>query len=157
MITYENVYTYEDEAEDSATGSRDTAPNAITETQAPATPATSTTAAQPASTLPTTPPATAPSAPKLVKKLVRPTKPAPGCPLPPNDLAPYKPTIFGLDKARRDCRFEMIKIVKEVDAVADDPKIAIDPDRSFQYLSPATFRMLLPVSARLALMNIISI
>jgi hypothetical protein len=35
-------------------------------------------------------------------------------PLPPNALTPYPDNIFGLDKARRDCRFEMIKIVKEV-------------------------------------------
>lgn len=35
-------------------------------------------------------------------------------PMPPNELVPYKGTIFGLDKARRDCRFEMIKIVREV-------------------------------------------
>ncbi|KAF7344070.1 hypothetical protein MVEN_01696600 [Mycena venus] len=65
-------------------------------------------------------------------------------PLPPNALKPYPATIFGLDKARRDCRFEMIKIVKEVDAVAHDPKVAIDPSRTWQYLSPAIFRMLLP-------------
>ncbi|KAF7349013.1 hypothetical protein MVEN_01422400 [Mycena venus] len=65
-------------------------------------------------------------------------------PLPPNALRPYPATIFGLDKARRDCRFEMIKIVKEVDAVAYDPKVAIDPSRTWQYLSPAVFRLLLP-------------
>ncbi|CAK5273697.1 unnamed protein product [Mycena citricolor] len=65
-------------------------------------------------------------------------------PLPPNDLTPYRGSLFGLDKARRDCRFEMIKIVREVDAVADDPKVACDPMRSWQYLSPAVFRMLLP-------------
>ncbi|KAJ7351546.1 hypothetical protein DFH08DRAFT_923452 [Mycena albidolilacea] len=65
-------------------------------------------------------------------------------PLPPNALTPYPATIFGLDKARRDCRFEMIKIVKEVDAVAHDPKVAIDPSRIWQYLSPAVFRLLLP-------------
>ncbi|KAJ7895749.1 hypothetical protein B0H13DRAFT_1498039, partial [Mycena leptocephala] len=58
---------------------------------------------------------------------------------------PYPANIFGLDKARRDCRFEMIKIVKEVDAVAHDPKVAIDPSRTWQYLSPAIFRLLLPV------------
>ena len=37
-------------------------------------------------------------------------------PIPPNDLVPYKASIFGLEKARRDCRFEMIKIVREVRA-----------------------------------------
>ncbi|KAJ7847168.1 hypothetical protein B0H13DRAFT_2238801 [Mycena leptocephala] len=65
-------------------------------------------------------------------------------PLPPNVLTPYPANIFGLDKARRDCRFEMIKIVKEVDAVAQDPKVAIDPSRTWQYISPAIFRLLLP-------------
>lgn len=35
-------------------------------------------------------------------------------PLPPNALVPYPCDIFGLEKARRDCRFEMIKIVREV-------------------------------------------
>ncbi|KAJ7822770.1 hypothetical protein B0H13DRAFT_1659452 [Mycena leptocephala] len=68
-------------------------------------------------------------------------------PLPPNVLTPYPANIFGLDKARRDCRFEMIKIVKEVDAVAQDPKVAIDPSRTWQYISPAIFRLLLPVHA----------
>ena len=29
-------------------------------------------------------------------------------------LEPYNPTILGLELARKDCRFEMIKIVKEV-------------------------------------------
>jgi hypothetical protein len=66
-------------------------------------------------------------------------------PIAPNPLVPYKPSIFGLDKARRDCRFEMIKIVKEVDEVAINPKAAIDPTRTWQYMSPAIFRLLLPV------------
>ncbi|KAJ5715709.1 uncharacterized protein N7483_012890 [Penicillium malachiteum] len=35
-------------------------------------------------------------------------------PLPPNKLIPYRADLFELDKARRDCRFEMIKIVREV-------------------------------------------
>ncbi|KAJ7268391.1 hypothetical protein C8J57DRAFT_1509577 [Mycena rebaudengoi] len=65
-------------------------------------------------------------------------------PIPPNNLVPYKGNQFGLDTARRDCRFEMIKIVREVDAVAFDPRVACDPSRTWQYLSPAVFRMLLP-------------
>ncbi|KAI0340777.1 hypothetical protein BDW22DRAFT_1359593 [Trametopsis cervina] len=65
-------------------------------------------------------------------------------PMPPNEIVPYEPTIFGLEKAQRDCRFEMIKIVREVDAVADDPQIACDPERTWEYLSPSIFRMLLP-------------
>ena len=35
-------------------------------------------------------------------------------PFPPNALVPYRADIFGLDRARNDCRFEMIKIVREV-------------------------------------------
>ncbi|KAG5644903.1 hypothetical protein DXG03_007455 [Asterophora parasitica] len=76
-------------------------------------------------------------------------RPLPEPPMPPNELVPYKGSIFGLDKARRDCRFEMIKIVREVDAVAEDPKVACDPKRVWQYLSPAVFRMLLPTVTNL--------
>lgn len=43
---------------------------------------------------------------------LRPPPPEP--PMPPNDLVPYEADIFGLEDARRDCRFEMIKIVREV-------------------------------------------
>lgn len=32
----------------------------------------------------------------------------------PNELIPYSADIFGLDKARRDCLSEMLKIVREV-------------------------------------------
>ena len=32
----------------------------------------------------------------------------------PNPCVPYPPDLLGLDKARQDCRFEMIKIVQEV-------------------------------------------
>jgi hypothetical protein len=35
-------------------------------------------------------------------------------PLPANKIALYQPDIFGLELAARDCRFEMIKIVREV-------------------------------------------
>ena len=35
-------------------------------------------------------------------------------PLEPNKVVPYKPSLMGLDQARRDARFEMIKIVREV-------------------------------------------
>ncbi|KAF7352090.1 hypothetical protein MVEN_01171800 [Mycena venus] len=69
-------------------------------------------------------------------------------PMPPNNLVPYDGDQFGLDQARRDCRFEMIKIVKEVDTVAVDPRVACDPSRTWQYLSPVVFRMLLPFEIR---------
>ncbi|KAJ6580932.1 hypothetical protein B0H19DRAFT_1060628 [Mycena capillaripes] len=70
-------------------------------------------------------------------------------PMPPNDCVPYKGNIFGLDKARLACRLEMIKIVREVDAVAEDPEIACDPSRASPYLNPAVFRMLLPTVTNL--------
>ena len=35
-------------------------------------------------------------------------------PIPPNAVVPYKASVFRLDHAKRDCRFEMIKIVREV-------------------------------------------
>lgn len=35
-------------------------------------------------------------------------------PLPPNALVAYTADLFGLDQAKRDCRLEMIKIVREV-------------------------------------------
>lgn len=35
-------------------------------------------------------------------------------PMAHNELVPYEADLFGLDRAKRDCRFEMIKIVREV-------------------------------------------
>jgi hypothetical protein len=70
-------------------------------------------------------------------------------PLQPNHVEPYTADIFGLESARRDCRFEMIKIAQEIDAVTIDPKVALDSSRKWQYLSPIVFQMLIPVSAYL--------
>jgi DNA primase len=70
-------------------------------------------------------------------------------PLPPNKVEPYPADAFGLDKAARECRFEMIKIVREVNEVTYDPKVATDPYRNYRYLSPNVFRLLLPVSSSL--------
>ncbi|KAF5539435.1 hypothetical protein FMEXI_8924 [Fusarium mexicanum] len=67
-------------------------------------------------------------------------------PLPNNKIVLYDPDIFGLETAALDCRFEMIKIVREVDAVTKDPKVACDPWRNSQYLSPSVFRLLLPTA-----------
>lgn len=123
----------------------------------------------------TQPPATAPqkASPPSESSMAHFAKPPPPeAPMPPNDLVPYKDNLFGMDKARRDCRFEMIKIVREVrvsgptcfpwhstdddlqvDAVAENPKVACDPDRAWQYLSPAVFRMLLPVCATILVLT----
>lgn len=90
-------------------------------------------------------------------------------PLAANKVELYDPDIFGLEVAARECRFEMIKIVREVrqilqhpcapdtdmalqvDAVTKDPQVACDPDRTSQYLSPSIFRLLLPVSCLLSI------
>ncbi|KAF5560918.1 hypothetical protein FPHYL_6387 [Fusarium phyllophilum] len=42
------------------------------------------------------------------------------------DFEPYPATVMGLDRARRDCRNEMIKIVNEVDCVTTHPELALD-------------------------------
>ncbi|KAM5344892.1 hypothetical protein ACJ41O_010754 [Fusarium nematophilum] len=65
-------------------------------------------------------------------------------PMPSNKVEVYGPDVFGLEEAARDCRFEMIKIVREVDAVTKDPKVACDPYRTSQYLGPSIFKMLIP-------------
>ncbi|KAE8323661.1 hypothetical protein BDV39DRAFT_208643 [Aspergillus sergii] len=59
--------------------------------------------------------------------------------------AAYAGTLVGLEKARRDCRSQMIRIVKEVDAVAEDPNVATDFNRVGIYLSSLLFRQLLPI------------
>ncbi|OQE13686.1 hypothetical protein PENFLA_c044G03126 [Penicillium flavigenum] len=56
----------------------------------------------------------------------------------------YKPNLFSLEKARLHCRLQMVRIVKEVDAVAEDPHVAVDPYRVGQFLNPLIFRQLLP-------------
>ena len=66
-------------------------------------------------------------------------------PLPPTKVDAYAADAFGLDDAARDCRFEMIKIVREVNEVTDNPRVATDPSRNWRYLSPHVFRLLLPV------------
>ena len=72
----------------------------------------------------------------------------------PNDpaiteLSVFQPTFAGLIQARKVCRFEMSKIVKEVDLVAGDPTLSTDLSRDAYFLHPLVFKQLLPVSARL--------
>ncbi|KAH6880762.1 hypothetical protein B0T10DRAFT_519137 [Thelonectria olida] len=69
-------------------------------------------------------------------------------PLPANKVDPYPADAFGMDSAARDCRFEMIKIVREVNDVTADPKVATDPYRTWRYLSPHVFRLLLPTDKK---------
>ncbi|MCJ1397772.1 hypothetical protein MMC11_000968 [Xylographa trunciseda] len=60
----------------------------------------------------------------------------------------YPPTLQGLEKARTDCRVEMIKIVKEVDCVMKDPPIASDIEREPVHMDPAIVRRLVPKYVR---------
>lgn len=57
----------------------------------------------------------------------------------------FRPTFAGLIQARKICRSEMSKIVREVDYVAQDPSLAV-ADRDAYFLHPLVFRQLLPVS-----------
>ncbi|KAJ9613426.1 hypothetical protein H2200_003368 [Cladophialophora chaetospira] len=57
----------------------------------------------------------------------------------------YPASLLGLDRARRDCRLEMIKIINEVDDVTGDPLIASRPDRDGLFLSPTLFKQMLPI------------
>ncbi|KAL7932791.1 hypothetical protein V8C35DRAFT_306790 [Trichoderma chlorosporum] len=61
------------------------------------------------------------------------------------DFHPYKPTAMGLDRARRDCRNEMVKIVMEVDLITTYPHLALDSRREENFVSPRVFTQLLPI------------
>lgn len=57
----------------------------------------------------------------------------------------FQPTFAGLIQARKICRFEMTKIVREVDLVANDPTLACSPARDMYFLHPLVFEQLLPL------------
>jgi hypothetical protein len=59
----------------------------------------------------------------------------------------FQPTFAGLIAARKICRFEMSKIVNEVDLVAKNPKLSSDPERDAYFLNPLVFKQLLPVGS----------
>ena len=58
----------------------------------------------------------------------------------------FSASFAGLIHARKVCRFEMAKIVNEVDLVAKNPKLSTDPTRDAYFLNPLVFEQLLPVS-----------
>ncbi|GKU04421.1 hypothetical protein FLAG1_07120 [Fusarium langsethiae] len=58
---------------------------------------------------------------------------------------PFEASIKGLDLARRACRFQMIKIVNEVDAVEKNPGIAANEKRPEAYQSTIVFRERIPL------------
>lgn len=64
----------------------------------------------------------------------------------PETIPPFSASFAGLIQAKRICRFEMAKIVKEVDAVAKNPLLATDGNRDSFFLNPLVFKQLLPVS-----------
>ncbi|KAK3389204.1 hypothetical protein B0H63DRAFT_536977 [Podospora didyma] len=57
----------------------------------------------------------------------------------------FQPSFAGLIKARKVCRFEMSKIVKEVDIIAKHPQLASDPGRDAFFLNPLVFKQMLPI------------
>ncbi|KAL7815141.1 hypothetical protein V8C26DRAFT_402544 [Trichoderma gracile] len=61
-----------------------------------------------------------------------------------DDEKPFKATIKGLDLARRACRFQMVKIVKEVDAIEEHADYAADEKRPEPIQSTIIFRERLP-------------
>ncbi|MCP6297121.1 hypothetical protein NL457_28265, partial [Klebsiella pneumoniae] len=61
-----------------------------------------------------------------------------------NDESLFEASIKGLDLARRACRFQMVKIVKEVDAIEKNPDEAANEKRPEAFQSPIAFRERLP-------------
>ncbi|KAF7551363.1 hypothetical protein G7Z17_g5057 [Cylindrodendrum hubeiense] len=57
----------------------------------------------------------------------------------------FEATPKGLDLARRACRFQMIKIVTEVDQIERDASKAANESRPEAYQSPVVFRQRLPL------------
>lgn len=62
-----------------------------------------------------------------------------------DDESRFAATIKGLDLARRACRFQMVKIVKEIDEIEKHPDYAADEKRADAIQSPTVFRERLPV------------
>lgn len=60
-------------------------------------------------------------------------------------IKPFTPSFAGLIEAKKICRAEMAKIVKEVDLVAKNPLIATHSDRDNYFLNPLVFKQLLPI------------
>ncbi|KAI0142771.1 hypothetical protein GGR57DRAFT_508607 [Xylariaceae sp. FL1272] len=58
---------------------------------------------------------------------------------------PYEATLVGLEKARRDIRLMMNRIVSEVDVVTHHPIVATDETWPMPFMSPVLFKQYLPV------------
>ncbi|KAF5001944.1 hypothetical protein FGRMN_685 [Fusarium graminum] len=61
-----------------------------------------------------------------------------------DDDAKFPANYKGLELSRRACRFQMMKIVNEVDIISANPKLSTDENRGEQYQSPVAFRDRLP-------------
>ncbi|EWZ95760.1 hypothetical protein BFJ63_vAg6939 [Fusarium oxysporum f. sp. narcissi] len=61
----------------------------------------------------------------------------------------FPPTITGLEEARLKCRFNMTRIIEEIDNITVNPEIATDETRPSPYLSPFLFKLLLPLGVDL--------
>ncbi|KAF5539433.1 hypothetical protein FMEXI_8922 [Fusarium mexicanum] len=68
---------------------------------------------------------------------------------PPAVDEPFPATIAGLEEARLKCRFNMNRIVQEIDNIAMKPEIATDENRPMPYVSPFLFKLLLPLGVEL--------
>ncbi|KAF7289399.1 hypothetical protein HMN09_01333200 [Mycena chlorophos] len=66
-----------------------------------------------------------------------------------NGLSPYPATALGLEQARLDCRAEMIRIVDQVDMIADEPDLVSTFGCFWKNRTPATVRKLLPTVTNL--------
>ena len=63
-----------------------------------------------------------------------------------SELIPvFTPSFAGLIQARKVCRLEMSKIVREVNLVSKAPTLATDSSRDTAFLHPLVFKQLLPV------------
>lgn len=60
------------------------------------------------------------------------------------DERPFEATIEGLEFARRACRFQMMKIVNEVDTIEKRPEYAADEKRREAIQNTIIFRGRLP-------------
>ncbi|KAF0643184.1 hypothetical protein FPSE5266_07850 [Fusarium pseudograminearum] len=61
-----------------------------------------------------------------------------------DDESKFSASYKGMELGRRACRFQMMKIVTEVDLVTSTPKLATDETRGEQFQSPVSFRERLP-------------
>ncbi|KAM0198481.1 hypothetical protein ACHAPI_004005 [Fusarium lateritium] len=61
-----------------------------------------------------------------------------------DDESNFSASYKGMELARRACRFQMMKIVTEVDLVTGKPKLSTDELRGEQFQSPVSFRERLP-------------